>query len=291
MNNYNLDYLQNLIENQIEESLHLEYKASGALEKGDKKKLEISKDVSAMANSDGGILIYGITEDINNRHLPKEIEAIKRKEFPKERLEQIIQDNIQPRISGIKIFPITIGIEDVVYIVDIPKSNTAHQAADKRYYKRNNFNATPMHDYEIRDILNRAKNPEIELKFEYINKIDELHIVAYNHGVVYAKYLNIKIRLPEKIVVRQQHYNLLNNGMIEILANNTIREMVNPYAAVANYWPPRYEPILPQTSFKLTKIGLKNYPLDYENFLEWDIFCDNANPVSGSIRLADLLKP
>jgi predicted HTH transcriptional regulator len=290
MNNYNLDYIQNLIENQIEESLHLEYKASGALGKEDKKKLDISKDVSAIANSDGGILIYGIAEDQNNRHLPKQIEAIKRKEFPKEWLEQIIQDNIQPRISGIQIFTISVGTEDVVYVLNIPKSNTAHQASDKRYYKRLNFIATPMHDYEIRDILNRAKNPEIELKFEYNNKSYELHIIAHNKGEVYAKYINVKIRLPEKIIVNHQKYKPLNNGTIEIFANNTVRELVNPYDTVAKYWPTRYEPILPQTSFELTKIGLHNSKFDYDNFLEWDIFCDNANPVSGSIRLADLLK-
>jgi len=292
MNNiYNLDYLQNLIENQIEESLHLEYKASGALGKEDKKKFDISKDVSAMANSDGGILIYGITEDQSNRHLPIGIEAIKRKELPKEWLEQIIQDNIQPRINGIQIFTISIGIEGVVYVVDIPKSNTAHQATDKRYYKRFNFNSVPMHDYEIRDVLNRAKNPDIELKFELTNKKrDELHVIAYNQGAVYAKYINVKIRLPEKIVVRQQHHKLLNNGMIEIFAKNTIRELVNPYGAVGTFWPTRYEPILPQTSIKLTKISLHNNPFIYENILEWDIFCDNANPVSGSIRLVDLIK-
>jgi hypothetical protein len=65
--------------------------------------------------------------------------------------------------------------------------------------------------------------------------------------------------------------------------------MVDPYASVAKYYPPRYEPILPQTRFQLTKIPLHNHPFDYENILEWDIFCDNSNPVSGSIRLTDLL--
>ncbi|HEY1046681.1 MAG TPA: ATP-binding protein [Bacteroidia bacterium] len=285
MNQYNQAYLNNLIENLVEESLHLDYKASGALVNQDNKKAEISKDVSAMANSDGGIIIYGIKEDKN---LAKEIDPIKRKEFSKEWLEQVIQSKIQPRIEGIHIFPISIDDERVVYVVEIPKSNTAHQAADYRYYKRYNFMSIAMYDYEIRDILNRAKNPQIELEFKYSGTKDELQIIAYNRGTVYAKYLNVKIRIPKKIVKSPVHKQI-NHDTVEILANNAIREMVNPYATVATYWPTRYEPILPQTRFELTKISLHNYPFDYENILEWDIFCDNANPVSGSIRLADLL--
>ena len=54
--------LDNLIINQIEENIHLDYKASGSLAKSDGKKDEISRDVSSFANSNGGIIIYGIAE-------------------------------------------------------------------------------------------------------------------------------------------------------------------------------------------------------------------------------------
>lgn len=49
---WNLDALNNLIKNKVEENLNLDYKAAGSLEKNDKKTNEISKDVSAFANSD-----------------------------------------------------------------------------------------------------------------------------------------------------------------------------------------------------------------------------------------------
>lgn len=288
MNKYNLEYLQNLIENQIEESLHLDYKAAKALGKQNDKTSEITKDVSAMANSDGGVLIYGIKEDEDKRHLPKDIDSIKRKDFPKEWLEQTIQEKIQPRISGVQIFSISVGEEDVVYIVEIPKSNTAHQAADKKYYKRFNFQSTAMYDYEIRDILNRVNYPQIKLEFKYLPTTDELEIVAYNRGNVYAKYLNVKIQLPKKIV-KLPNEKAIRNNKVEFFFNNTRREIINQYASVATYWPTRYEPILPQTKFKLSKISLHNYPLDHEHILEWEIFCDNCNPISGSLRLAELL--
>ncbi|WP_417558787.1 helix-turn-helix domain-containing protein [Mesoflavibacter zeaxanthinifaciens] len=72
---YNIEYLNSLIENKVEENLNLDYKAAGALDKQNNKTSEISKDVSALANSDGGILIYGIIEDKVNKHLPEKIDV------------------------------------------------------------------------------------------------------------------------------------------------------------------------------------------------------------------------
>ena len=57
---WSLTTLQNLIDNKIEENLNLDYKACGSIERSENKTNEISKDVSAFANSDGGIIIYGI---------------------------------------------------------------------------------------------------------------------------------------------------------------------------------------------------------------------------------------
>ena len=161
--------LNNLIQNRIEESQQLEYKSSLAI--NDTK--EISKDVSAMANSAGGTLIYGIKEfDIKeSNHLPEKIDPVNRLNHSREWLEQVINSNIQPKINGLIITPIETNenINSVVYIVKIPQSDTAHQAKDGKYYKRNNFTVNYMQDFEIRDIMNRNKNPKIVMEFELVN--------------------------------------------------------------------------------------------------------------------------
>ena len=51
-----------LIHGKAEESIHLDFKAAESLGDSNPKKNEIAKDVSAFANSDGGIIIYGISE-------------------------------------------------------------------------------------------------------------------------------------------------------------------------------------------------------------------------------------
>jgi hypothetical protein len=52
--------LDDLVRGQITESLRLKYKDSRALGNHPNQRSEIFKDISALANSAGGIIIYGI---------------------------------------------------------------------------------------------------------------------------------------------------------------------------------------------------------------------------------------
>ena len=167
LTNYTEAELIQMITSQIEENLHLDYKGAGSLAATEGKKKEISKDISAFANSDGGFVIYGILEygDAARRHLPERLDPIDRIAISKEWLEQVINSNIQPKINGLTIHPIPLNsaANHVSYVVNIPKSNTAHQASDKKYYKRFNFESVAMEDYEIKDILNRLSSPDLHL--------------------------------------------------------------------------------------------------------------------------------
>ncbi|MEM7802301.1 MAG: ATP-binding protein, partial [Chloroflexota bacterium] len=121
--------LQRYIDESIEESLTLDYKSGEALRRDANRTKEVAKDVSAMANSAGGLIIYGIAEDQNgNRFRPAGFVEVDRRICSKETLEQIISSNIQPRISGIKIYPVPIGKDPnkVAYVVSIPQSDTVH---------------------------------------------------------------------------------------------------------------------------------------------------------------------
>jgi predicted HTH transcriptional regulator len=85
---WKLEDLNSMITQEVQESLELDYKRSDALKKTDGAKKEISKDVSAFANSAGGTIIYGIEEE---GHLPKKIDAgLDPNEMSKEWLEQVI---------------------------------------------------------------------------------------------------------------------------------------------------------------------------------------------------------
>lgn len=168
---WNLEKIKQYISDGVEENIHLDYKGSDSISNISDKKNEISKDVSAFANSDGGIIIYGVKEydEKDKNHLPETIQPIKGNEYSKEWLEQVINSTISPKIHNIIITPIQTGdIKDnlVIYVVEIPKSTTAHQMKDKRYYRRYNFQSIPMDDWEIKDIINRVTQTKFELYFE-----------------------------------------------------------------------------------------------------------------------------
>jgi len=154
--------LEQLKRDSIEESLTLDYKSAAALGRSDSKKREITKDVSAMANSAGGTIIYGMKED---GHKPESVDPIDRDSFSAEWLQQVI-NNIRPHID-VRIEPVEIDgdASKAVYVVEIQQSTTAHQAQDLRYYKRFNRLSQPMHDYEIRDVMNRATAPVLDVEF------------------------------------------------------------------------------------------------------------------------------
>jgi hypothetical protein len=153
--------IQQLIILKVEESIHLDFKQSGSLEKKDKKKAEIAKDVSAFANSAGGIIVYGIAE---KNHVADSISYVDGNEITKEWIEQVIQTRIQRKIEDLKIIPIRFNndIEKSVYIIKIPESSLApHMTSDKRFYKRFNFESVQMEEYEIRNLYNRKEKTKL----------------------------------------------------------------------------------------------------------------------------------
>jgi hypothetical protein len=152
-----------LITNRVRESLTLEYKSCDALAKTDRKKQELSKDVSALANSAGGVIVYGITED-RSTHEPKDVDVgYDPGDVSAEWLEQVINSNIQRRITGVRINTVDLISTrpgKVLYVVYVPESKLApHMAADKRFYKRFETQAVPMEEYEVRNLMRQEHYP------------------------------------------------------------------------------------------------------------------------------------
>ncbi|MEP7038440.1 MAG: ATP-binding protein [Acidobacteriota bacterium] len=286
--------LQNLIAGEIEESLTLEYKSAEALERSDYKKKEITKDVSAMANAAGGLVIYGISEfsEPDKRYLPEKITPVDRTKFSREWVEQII-NAIRPRIDGILIHSVTLssGENDVVYIIEIPQSSTAHQASDHRYYKRFNFQSVPMEDYEVRDVMFREQTPDILLNFliEITHSENQnfynLIIQARNFGTTFAQYVACLLDVP--VIVLQDIKNKINvkdGGKYYRHRLFNLNQEFGDENFKASF------PLLRNMSMSW-KIPLK---ADFAEFdknaleLKWTIYADNALPKEGKINVSEV---
>jgi len=167
---WNEEDLRSLIANRVQESIELDYKECDALGTGDGKKNEISKDVSAFANSGGGTIVYGMVED---GHVPVALDSGYNPDMiSKEWLDQVINSRIQRRIDGVRINQVELSgsnLGRVAYVVSVPQSVRApHQAADKRFYKRFNFQSVAMEEYEIRDVARRSEAPDLRLTFNVV---------------------------------------------------------------------------------------------------------------------------
>ena len=188
---FTIDTINSLIENEVEENIHLDYKDDKALQTNDKGKNEITKDVSSFANSDGGIIVYGLSE---KNHIPTAISTFDGNAFTKERLDQIIS-NIQPHIKGVKIYPIRVegDISRSIYVVKIPRSSVApHMATDHKYYKRNNFQSIAMEDYEVRDLFFRADRPELEIDVCECNCINRDKVRYEDDFYIFKFYIGVR---------------------------------------------------------------------------------------------------
>jgi Putative DNA-binding domain len=328
-NNWNIQKLQSYIDNQVEENLNLDYKAADALQKQpDSKKKDISINVSAMANAAGGVIIYGVKEfdDKAKRHLPEKITPINRVDISKEWLEQVINTNIQPKIEGLIITPVTIDETKgtVAYVIEIPQSTTAHQANDKKYYKRYNFESVAMEDYEIRDIMSRLKHPNVTLEF-IIEKVQAeeqdpitggpkvqlfphqkvepkkwieytLKIAIRNTGKVYANYINYYLELPKEILDKEEHLKDSENrsDYKMFYRENTIRDITGIKAqllrnTIYEYGPSRYDPVLPGTRSRYQELRLIDDLQDWDKKLYWTIYADNAEVRTGSHNLSEIV--
>ena len=200
---WELDDLKELITIHAEESSTLEFKHGWALEElsNEKKKDDISIDVSAFANRSGGIIIYGMEEDRAEPHCAKALTSIDAKKCSKERLEQIITSRIKPSIQNIGIRPIKIDTSGYAYVVIIPASHTAHQASDHRYYRRDNFGNQPMEDDEIRQIMNRPIKPTYRVNILGTPIGRELCIAGnvQNTSVMMAKDVSVVLLSPKEL--------------------------------------------------------------------------------------------
>ncbi len=171
------DDLVFLVDNNISEDLHLEFKACESLlwkgngGKEDKQKVieEISRDVSCFANADSGVIVYGIQEDRKDR--TKAAYAIKLDDgfdsliTSKEWLDNVINSNISPKMDGLRINPIELKRTHpgkFAYVVYVPRAlRQPYQAKDKCYYKRRNFSKDKMDHYEIMEVFNRETLPDV----------------------------------------------------------------------------------------------------------------------------------
>lgn len=145
------------------ENQNLEFKRADALGKNPERKKQIAKEVSAMANAAGGTVIFGIKEiETGGIKHAGDFDPVDAEEFAQEWLDQVIADNTEPPVKC-EIVQISVDA-GVVYVVEIPQGTEAHQvtaSGDLRYWQRLNTVLRKMRHFQILDVMNRRKTPDV----------------------------------------------------------------------------------------------------------------------------------
>jgi hypothetical protein len=232
--------LEDLVENSVLEKKTLEYKAAlPGTSITDKK--EFLADVSSLANSMGGDIVFGIACD-DSTGMPKPSDGISEENWDQVilRLESSIRDGIKPRIAGIAMKAIPLSNSKHVLIARVPKSwNSPHRVTFEghdKFYGRSTNGKYPLDVDELRDAFNLSATLAEKvrnLRIDRVNRIlaDDtpvplmanakivLHvvpIVSFNSGQAYD--VTLVERNPRKLPAMESYMSSRRYNLDGILA-------------------------------------------------------------------------
>lgn len=216
------DDLNDLILKKFEENYFLEYKSGEELVQNKK---EVGKDISAFANTEGGVIIYGIkTKKEKGSEIPVKIDGVDTLKCNKETLENLILSQMHPRLNNFKILQIKVNKSRDVFLVQIPESfNCPHMFMGQsknsfRYFKRYNFQSVPMNDSEVRACLNKIEKTKITISHAFTAQETK------NGGKRYAD-LNIWLSVKGGRLLKYPHiFILIPNELNPQIVSNVIKD-------------------------------------------------------------------
>jgi Putative DNA-binding domain len=279
---------------------------------------ELSKQISAFANSGGGTIVYGIQDTPIGT--PRSVDAdggvsLNLKNGTKEWLEDVIPNLVDFPVSLFNVYVLTASASGIhtgkgVFLINIPSSEAApHQAGDKKYYARVGGKSRPIGHRLVMDIVGRAQYPKLEISCRivpkeerpnYDNSRDALRVFCQNIGKIYANYVSGYFYIPITISRRggENIFTIGDKQYSKIWFDNTHEDVVGYRDGGGLYGSraltiSRYDPVLPKLGFRAGMIDLTVSKDDLVNFAEeiifWEIYADNAPEEKGIIKIGDLL--
>lgn len=217
-----LEDIQRLIDNKIEESLTLEYKR-------ELNNKQIAIEVSAFANTEGGIIVYGL---LDKDKIPTGTSWVVDSGV-EERIQNVIMTAIHPKVEGVKIvrLPNPSCDSEAVFVVDVPKSLETTHMAHNRYYRRRGSVSTPMEDIEVKNTM-FSTGRRAALRYEIAQNLE----LAIRTQKMMDQIYNIPSRSRRPIALIPFHTYAWNavvaSGFLYSLGDNLAERLVKAYSLV-----------------------------------------------------------
>ncbi len=307
-----------------EETLRLEFKAGRLLDKPESAwTADLSKEVSAFANTEGGLLVLGVPEQkVGKLRVASEPDGVA-ETITREQLQRKIEGNVFPYLSGIRVsrVPLSSPPGRVVFVLEIPPGSTAYQANDGRYYGRSEFEAKHLPDHEIRVRMARGKVARALLFFRLgsislsadrlaeLRKTSSAALEAFAADaesaigrypetfldLMSAKFapdeirFDLSIRNDGELTIRDPSVELAQSGSSDAFGNLGGDRSVARIDMTGEILYPGDERLIPNST--RTFRCKPGEPIAVGDFIiVWKVFLDNALPSMGRLDLGEFLQ-
>jgi hypothetical protein len=172
-----LAHLQQARNQAMAESLHLDFKLAekNAAPMTPKDRQSLGEALSGFANSDGGIVVWGVralSQAPDEPDVVKELKPIQNLELFLSDLRVASAQVVSPGIVGVDHFPIQDYADSTAgYVMTyVPRSDDLHMAVAKdqhRYYYRTNTSFLKMEAFMVADRYGRRPQPRLEVVHEF----------------------------------------------------------------------------------------------------------------------------
>jgi len=175
-----------LIEGKTPSHIHLQYIDGSKISMSDGFLLKLSKQISAMANHGGGMLILGIKP---LRKKAGKLTPVSPKTLNPDQIHQHVLANNQPFLSDLDFISIEFS-EGFILCIRIPAGAGPFMFSDNRYYSFRNEKVEKLDEAGVRSLYNQANRKQLEIYSIYNTQgIPELQQGKYVSMLFYPRIL------------------------------------------------------------------------------------------------------
>lgn len=216
-NSIDLNAIDAFIQERQQEHLHLDFKLISTSGMGRDDRRNLAKAISGFANSDGGLIVWGVdaSKNADGVDCATRLVEISPLTLSVSKLNQHTSEAANPIVDGVRHRAIPRTDDSGFALTIVPASDAGPHMAklgEDRYYKRSGDSFRKMEHFDIEDMFGRRKCPVLSLTYRLgrgtvVRRGEStqgevlifLGIENQGRGSAKAPYLGIDVRLPYRL--------------------------------------------------------------------------------------------